>query len=56
MSEYKLKRFSHMLLEGVGGLGIDFTRIDFYEYRWWECEIHIILGRHYFTIRINQYV
>ena len=56
MSEYEMKRFEHFKLKGSCGLGIDISRDDYWEYAWWECEIHITLGRHYLTVRINRHV
>jgi hypothetical protein len=56
MSDIKLKRFEYFKLKGSFGLGVDIARDDFWEYDWWECEIHITLGRYYLTVRINRHV
>ena len=55
IGKFELKRFDVMKLDSFG-FGIDFSRDDFWEYRWWECELHLTFGRYYFTIRIKRYV
>lgn len=52
MSKYGEKRFDYFKLSRTFGLGLDLTRDDFNEYRWWECEIHITLGPYYLTVRV----
>ena len=44
MSEYKLKRIDHIVLEDMWGIGVEVARNDFWEYSWWECELHITLA------------
>ena len=56
MSDYTLKRIDHIVLEDMWGIGIEVARNDFWEYRWWECELHITLGKYYITVRIKRYV
>jgi hypothetical protein len=56
MFEHELKRFEYFKLKGSFGLGIDIARDDFWEYAWWECELHLTLGRYYLTVRINRHV
>jgi hypothetical protein len=56
MSDYTLKRIDHIVLEDMWGIGIEVARNDFWEYRWWECELHITLGKYYITVRINSHV
>jgi hypothetical protein len=52
----KESRFDCRKLGNTFGLGIDLTRDDYCEYRWWECEIHITLGAYYLTFVLRKYV
>ena len=51
-----MKYVEFMKLSGMFGLGIDFARDDFWEYKWWEFEVHLTLGKFYVTVRINSHV
>jgi hypothetical protein len=48
------KHFSYFKLAKTFGLGIDVARDDYWEYRWWECELHITLGAYYLTWKIKK--
>jgi hypothetical protein len=50
----KEKRFTFIKLEHMIGFGIDLSRLHYYEYRWWECELHITLGSYYWTWEIKK--
>jgi len=52
MYKYGEKRFDYFKLSRTFGFGLDITRDEFNEYRWWECEIHITLGAYYLTVRV----
>jgi hypothetical protein len=48
------KRFTYIKLENMFGFGLDLARLNYYEYRWWECELQITLGHYYFTFEIKK--
>jgi hypothetical protein len=48
------KRFSYIKLEHMFGFSIDLARLNYYEYRWWEFELHITLGAYYLTWEIKK--
>ena len=50
----KEKRFTYIKLANMFGFGIDLSRLNYYEYRWWECELHITLGAYYLTWEIKK--
>lgn len=51
-----MSRFSCFTLKGMRGFGIDLARDDFWEYQWWEFELHLTFYKWHMTVRINQYV
>jgi hypothetical protein len=50
----KEKHFKYFRLANSFGLGIDVSRDDYWEYRWWECELHLTLGVYYLTWYIKK--
>ena len=51
-----MSRFSFMTLDNMWGFGFDIARDDYWEYQWWEFELHLQFYKYLMTVRINRHV